>query len=178
MQTFTNKITLHSVFGNLIRPQHVLIILRDNQGNYLLGVKPDFYPAGIYRFPGGGVEANESPQQAVRREFQEEIGIKPVANDIKLLAQIVTRGIWDKQTFKNTTYLFEYRLKPTDKLTPGDDITALKIHSREELVKLIDAYRSLGLDDWYIENNEKLHNWFDYGQMYAYIHEVALKITS
>ncbi len=51
------------------------VILRPD-GRFLLGRRPGggFY-AGYWEFPGGKVEANETPREALLRELQEELGI-------------------------------------------------------------------------------------------------------
>ena len=51
------------------------VILRPD-GSFLLGRRPSgsFYP-GYWEFPGGKVEASETPRDALLRELQEELGI-------------------------------------------------------------------------------------------------------
>ncbi len=51
------------------------VILRPD-GSFLLGRRPPggFYP-GYWEFPGGKVEAGETPREALVRELQEELGI-------------------------------------------------------------------------------------------------------
>jgi 8-oxo-dGTP diphosphatase len=51
-------------------------ILINARGEYLLTTRPvgKAY-AGFWEFPGGKLEANETVEQALRRELQEEIGI-------------------------------------------------------------------------------------------------------
>jgi 8-oxo-dGTP diphosphatase len=47
-----------------------------NDGRLLLAQRPVGKPmAGLWEFPGGKVEAGESPQGALKRELQEELGI-------------------------------------------------------------------------------------------------------
>lgn len=53
--------------GILIRPD----------GTYLLGSRPEGKPyAGYWEFPGGKLEAGETPLQALSREFAEEMGVQ------------------------------------------------------------------------------------------------------
>lgn len=51
----------------------------------LLGQRPEGdYLAGLWEFPGGKIESGESPEQALVREFQEELGIESQVGDLKL----------------------------------------------------------------------------------------------
>lgn len=179
MQIFHNQLQLKSVFDNLKRPRHVLIVLQDTSGNYYLGSKPKFYPTGIYRFAGGGVKKHETPLQAVVREFEEELGIPPEANSFTPLAQVITTATHKDQQYQNITSLFHYQIKDPDQLKPGDDIEALEKMSPSQLASLVTAYQGLDLEDWFInQEGKRVHSWHDYGQMYAFIHQVALQLTS
>jgi 8-oxo-dGTP diphosphatase len=86
------------------------IIQRDN-GMVLLGERPTGKPwEGYWEFPGGKVEPNETPAQALKRELQEELGIT------------VTRF----HSWITRTYEYEARYDQSGKLvTPAK---AVKLH--------------------------------------------------
>lgn len=55
-------------------------ILLNRDGDYLLSSRPEGKPyAGYWEFAGGKVEAGETDFQALRREFEEELGIRILA---------------------------------------------------------------------------------------------------
>lgn len=64
---------------DLKKPIHVVaLVLEDNQGNILLAKRPTGkHLAGLWEFPGGKVEPEESYQQALIREIKEELNYTP-----------------------------------------------------------------------------------------------------
>jgi len=60
---------------------HVAVgILQKPSGEILLASRPDGKGwAGWWEFPGGKIEANESPEQALARELKEELSVTPTA---------------------------------------------------------------------------------------------------
>jgi 8-oxo-dGTP diphosphatase len=61
--------------GPALRFVAAALIVRD--GEVLIGQRrPDQPMASMWEFPGGKIEAGESPQQALARELSEELGIR------------------------------------------------------------------------------------------------------
>ena len=50
-------------------------ILRNTKNEVLLGKRTKGSLIGYWEFPGGKIEPNETPEEALFREFQEELGI-------------------------------------------------------------------------------------------------------
>jgi 8-oxo-dGTP diphosphatase len=61
-------------------------VLLDSEGRILIAKRPEGRSlAGLWEFPGGKVEAGESPEHAVIRELAEELGIDIAAADLSPL---------------------------------------------------------------------------------------------
>lgn len=55
----------------------VVTALMKRQGKLLVGRRPeDGALPGVWEFPGGKVESKESPEEALKRELHEELGIE------------------------------------------------------------------------------------------------------
>jgi 8-oxo-dGTP diphosphatase len=67
-------------------------ILKDSDGKYLLGKRLDSQSwAGWWEFPGGKLESNENPSEALKREIYEELGVS-----INKYRQWITRRVIEK----------------------------------------------------------------------------------
>jgi 8-oxo-dGTP diphosphatase len=61
----------------------VAAALYDLKGNILLAQRPEGKAmAGLWEFPGGKIEQNERPEQALARELQEELAITVTESDL------------------------------------------------------------------------------------------------
>ena len=63
-----------------IRSQLVAVgIILDSDNRILIAKRPPHkIKGGFWEFPGGKIEVHESPEEALIRELQEEVGIKPL----------------------------------------------------------------------------------------------------
>ena len=61
-------------------------VLEDTQNRILLVQRPSGKQmAGLWEFPGGKIEKEESPEQTLQRELKEELGIETHLSDFKPL---------------------------------------------------------------------------------------------
>lgn len=73
-----------SAFDSEGRARVVAAVLRNSRGSILLTRRGDGRSfAGAWEFPGGKVEAGESPGEALARELHEELGIRIEPGDVK-----------------------------------------------------------------------------------------------
>lgn len=80
------------------REIHVVAgVILDNQGRVLIARRADkAHQGGLWEFPGGKLEAGETPQQALARELFEELGIRVLQSRPQIR---VRHDYGDKQVF-------------------------------------------------------------------------------
>lgn len=171
MNTHSLDITLRAPFGNLEREQHVLILCYDQTGKFWLGSKPKFYPEGIYRLVGGGVDQGETSLEAAIRETQEELGLTVTSTDLQPLSEIILHATTGEEEYHFTTTVYALRIDPA-KVKPGDDIESLVPLNDDEYQQLIQLYLNLD-ESLEFAQGEYRHFWQDYGKVYGPIHELA-----
>lgn len=60
----------------------VAAVIRDREGRVLLTRRPEgSHMAGLWEFPGGKVDPDESPAAALERELDEELGLRTRTGD-------------------------------------------------------------------------------------------------
>ncbi len=65
----------------------VVAALIQREGKLLVGQRPEGQSlAGVWEFPGGKIELSESPEEALKRELQEELGIAAEIGGLALAA--------------------------------------------------------------------------------------------
>lgn len=119
--------------------QGVRAVVLDPAGRILL-VRFEFPDATLWGTPGGGIDAGETPEQAVRRELGEEIGLE----DVELGPWIWTRehvfpfwdGSWDGQRERFVlvrTHAFEPAPRFTPEQLQAEFVTELRWWTLPEL---------------------------------------------
>ncbi|GAA5217326.1 (deoxy)nucleoside triphosphate pyrophosphohydrolase [Corallincola platygyrae] len=67
----------------------VAAVLINEQGKWLIAQRPAHkVRAGLWEFPGGKVEKEETPEQALIRELEEEFGFTPITNHFTHLCSV------------------------------------------------------------------------------------------
>jgi 8-oxo-dGTP diphosphatase len=63
--------------SDTVQPTRIAVAVVEHDGQFLVGIRPQGVPlAGYSEFPGGKVQADESPEQAAVRECLEETGLE------------------------------------------------------------------------------------------------------
>ena len=83
---------------------NVVAALINIDGKYFIGKRVSGEPAGLYEFPGGKVNHDESNEDALLREIREELSIK--IDIIKCLGNVIYE--YPTRTINLTLYLCDY----------------------------------------------------------------------
>jgi 8-oxo-dGTP diphosphatase len=80
VQNSIKQVTRLGVYAIAVLDQQILLI-----------EKKDGYYGGLLDLPGGGVEFGENPEEALRREFKEEVAMR--FKSMKLISNLSHRGM-------------------------------------------------------------------------------------
>ena len=89
-----NTITREAVRGIIIKNKKILMIFSSKNGDY--------------KFPGGGIEAEETPEEALKREIKEECGalVTKIKENIGKIIEFKKAVEKDYDVFKMTSYYY------------------------------------------------------------------------
>src|SRR5690606_34580617 len=135
--------------------------LKSPEGKYILGAKPQYYPKGIYRLLGGGIDAGETIQGAVIREIKEETNSEISAEHIEPIATINVTAEDGSGNNYSTVIELVYINDAISDYEETDEIGSFLELNDDEFKDMIAAYEGLTNDS----QNEM--NWGDYGKIYA-----------
>ena len=169
---YIDEVVIDKPIGNLYRKNHVLILVKDNKGNFVLGQKNNFYADGISRMLGGGLKEDEDPILAAKREMSEETGVEFNQDEFFPIGQIITKANTVDGIMYMKVYLFGLILRKAENLVASDDISGIKKYSEEDLEAMIGKMYKLSGEfrtkDFYFFHG-------DWGRIYGSIHDLALK---
>ena len=176
MKEYTFNYSFSPIPQFMRKGKQVMIVLKNNEGNYILGTK-HIYPKGIYRFVGGGVNKDEEFLSATIRELKEELGIEVTKQELTPLAKFIVEVIDNQKKVHFETMLYHLSVC-NRKLTPSDDLDGLIELTKDEVVELTERYKNLSTDLINIGGNKKgSFRWSDYGIFMSEIHRIGKKLA-
>lgn len=160
-------------FENLkYRDRTVLLVLRNSQGKFILEKANDWYPDGIARLLGGGVDKGEDVTGAAIREMEEETGIVVSQEDLVELVQVDVIGEYMSTTYKTSVFVF-FLKTVIDTIKIGSDVAEVVYYSEQDYRNLLVNFSRLKDDDLF-HRKDLIFSWGDYGKVYGFIHQVTL----
>ena len=93
---------------------------------------------GKWDMPGGGIDHGETPQEALKREVMEEMGVEvsEVSNSPSMFLSVLTDlGFW------TANILFQAKIKNL-KITPSDECQSVGFYSLDAIANL-NTYRNV-----------------------------------
>lgn len=154
---------------------HISLIILKQGDAWILGRK-EIYPDGIARLVGGGVEDGEELVVAAARELFEEVGVRVPTTQLVPLTT-VRCSFEERSTGKKPVFqasLFFCELSSDTTLHPDDDLDDLWECSTEEFREIIGRFSTLNPD---LKDSKTGFRWADYGEVYAFIHKLALDLA-
>lgn len=168
------ELELQEPFGMLTRnADTVAVLARDSRGLWMLGQKEQFYPEGIARLIGGGMDQEVNPVIATQREIEEETGI--TINEEKLIPLVhaeITANLPDGNKVNASVFVFYAHL--TQPAVAADDLSGIAYYSDKDLLALIQRYAQLP-EQAINPDRQPTATWQHYGQVWGPIHKAAFE---
>ena len=137
-----------------------MFAIRNRQGKILLHAK-SFYPAGIFRLPGGGIHWNEKVADALWREVEEETGLRVQVE--KFVALIEYQAQRKRTAYPTYLFLLSTEDGQAQSQDANEKIAAFKTVTLEELRATIAHLHNLPAE------------WRMWGQYRAVAHELIVE---
>ena len=99
--------------NEVYKPEHPIVvtaaIIKNKEGKYLITQrKPDAHNGLRWEFPGGKLELGETPEDCLKREIKEELGIDIEVKDVFDVSSFVYEKEKDSETIKKHIVLVAY----------------------------------------------------------------------
>lgn len=117
-----------------IRPKvGVAVILINKEGKILLGLRKGSHGEGTWAFPGGHLEIGETPEDCIRRELLEEVGL----HSLRFIPNVhyYTNDIFSEEKHYITLYLICKHFEGTPEIKEKNKCEAWKWFCWDELPK-------------------------------------------
>jgi len=170
--TVTEEVVINNPIGNLYRKNHVLILIVDEQGKFILGKKKDFYPSHVARMLGGGIKDGETPARSAQREILEELGVDIPFSSLNTLGSVVTKADTLEGAMEMQTWIYQVLLPKSTIINPSDDISGIQLFTQTEYINLIQDILNLTGE---FKTDKYSFSWADWGKIYGPIHAHALE---
>lgn len=173
------KLNLITCPDNLKREGYALFACIDERGLLAIGSKTRWYPKGIFRLAGGGIQKGEDPQTAALREFEEEFSLKLTKNELLPLVEIVIKAETHEGRFVESFYIFTGRIE-SSKVIANDDLDAIEYVEKNEFDAINNRLKDI---DDIPDKDPRLspQEWRDYGTLFSTIQKIVgaeLKINN
>jgi 8-oxo-dGTP pyrophosphatase MutT (NUDIX family) len=170
MDTINKKFSFENVPPVFKRGHQVMLAIFDRDDRLFLSRK-HAYPVDIYRLFGGGIEAQETAEQAAARELEEETGLSlPLKHRQRFSFTIEETSTGTKYSYKVDLF---YIFTQTQQITPGDDVNGMKIFLQSDLEELLTLYEELP-PETFVSKDQEIFSWADWAAVFNEITKYVL----